>query len=69
VHILIYECVLCTPAHDADYATALDACKNVKETLAAMGTSHRYTGVSAGVLKSVVGEKTKVLPISRLLEV
>ena len=55
--------------NNADYVTALNACYNLKETLAAMGVGHRYDGVSAGMIKSVVGEDTKVLPISRLLEV
>ena len=56
--------------NNADYITALDdACYNLKETLAAMGVGHRYDGVSAGMIKLVVGEDTKVLPISKLLEV
>ena len=55
--------------NNADYITALDACYNLKETLAAMGVRHKYDGVSTGMIKSVVGENTKVLLFSRLLEV
>ena len=53
--------------NNADYVTALNACYNLKETLAAMG--HKYDGVSARMIKSVVGEDIKVLSINRLLEV
>ena len=55
--------------NNADYVTALDACYNLKDTLAAMRIRHRYDGVSTRMIKSVIGENTKVLPISRLLEV
>ena len=36
--------------NNADYVTALDACYNLKETLAAMGVGHKYDGVSAGMI-------------------
>ena len=44
-------------------------CTNIRNTLATIGYTERYSGFRQGILKASVGDATKVLPTSRLLEV
>ncbi len=56
-------------AHNVDYTAAMEVCSNIKDTLTTISLPERYSGVSSAILKAAVGENSKILPTSKLLQV